>query len=295
MQEPVSAENSYTKEGISTHAKAGSGSEPRGGPTLLSISLLDQFTIGAADGDIGQVLDVYFDDRQWTVRYFVVKTGEWLSGREVLISPAQIRHADTTRGILDASLTREQVQGSPPVDAKKPVSRQAEADYARYYGVAPYWSGPHRWGPVPYPGLAPPSGRAPAVGPSTPGDDLRAGERSEQDPNLRSAQEVQGYGIEARDGSIGHVKDFLVDERAWAIRWMVVATRNWWPGKHVLISPQWIRRVSWDASAVFVDLQRGEIQGAPEYDPTTPVDRDLESRLVEHYGRPGYWDEERAA
>jgi hypothetical protein len=283
MQEPMDDENSYTKQGVPTQSTA----QPGGGPTLLSISLLDHFTIGAADGDIGQVLDVYFDDRQWTVRYFVVKTGGWLSGREVLISPAQVRRADPGHGVLHASLTREQVQGSPAVDAKKPVSRQAEAEYAQYYGVAPYWSGPHRWGPVPYPGLAPPVGPEPYA--------AEEETRSEPDPSLRSAQEVQGYGIEARDGSIGHVKDFLMDERAWAIRWMVVATRNWWPGKHVLISPQWIRRVSWDASAVFVDLQREQIRGAPEYDPTAPVDRGLEARLVEHYGRPGYWDDERAA
>jgi hypothetical protein len=234
------------------------------------------------------VLDVYFDDRQWTVRYFVVKTGGWLSGREVLISPVQVRRADTTRGVLHASLTRDQVQGSPPVDLKKPVSRQEETAYARYYGVAPYWAGP-------YPGVVPPVVDAPGPLPGAAEEEILARERPRQVLHLRSAHELQGYGIEARDGSIGHVEELLVDERSWAIRWMVVATRNWWPGKHVLVSPQWIRRVSWDASAVFVDLQRDEIRSAPEYDPNVPVDRDLESRLVAHYGRPGYWENERAA
>lgn len=263
---------------------------------LLTTSQLEDFSIGATDGDIGQVRDVYFDDRQWTVRYFVVHTGGWLRGREVLISPVQIRRADTTHGVLHTSLTRAQVEGSPPVDAKKPVSRQEETAYSTYYGFAPYWAGPYRWGSVADPWLVPPAGQAPGPQPSTAEEEILARERSQQDPHLRSARNVQGYGIAARDGGIGHVEDSLVDERSWAIRWMIVDTQNWWPGKHVLVSPQWIQRVSWDDSAVFVDLARDQIQAAPEYDPNLPVDRELEARVAAHYGRRGYWEEkERAA
>ncbi|MFB3817651.1 MAG: PRC-barrel domain-containing protein [Candidatus Methylomirabilales bacterium] len=262
---------------------------------LLSTSQLDQFSIGASDGDIGRVRDVYFDDRHWTVRYFVVHTGGWLRGREVLISPVQIRRADTTRGILHASLTRAQVEGSPPVDAKKPVSRQEEAAHSSYYGFAPYWAGPNRWGPVADPWLVPRMGDPVGPQPSRPEEEILARERSQQDPHLRSAREVRGYGLEARDGSIGHVEDFLVDPRSWAIRWVIVDTQSWWPGKHVLVSPRWVQRVRWDASAVSVDLPRDQIRSAPAYDPNLPVDRDLESRLAAHYGRRGYWEEEERA
>jgi hypothetical protein len=47
----------------------------------------------------------------------------------------------------------------------------------------------------------------------------------EGDPHLRSCKELIGYGIEARDGSIGEVRDFVLDERSWTIRDVVVDTR----------------------------------------------------------------------
>jgi hypothetical protein len=66
------------------------------------------------------------------------------------------------------------------------------------------------------------------------------------DPHLRSTDEVTGYHLVALDGEIGHVDDFIIDDETWAIRYLVVATRNWWPGKKVLISPKWIESVSWE-------------------------------------------------
>jgi hypothetical protein len=110
------------------------------------------------------------------------------------------------------------------------------------------------------------------------------------DPNLRSVRDVTGYYIQAIDGDIGHVEDFIVDDREWAIRYMVVDTRNWWPGKKVVVSPDWIRQVSWRESQVHVDLTRDALQSAPEYDPDLPLARDYESRLFQHHGRRGYWD-----
>jgi hypothetical protein len=85
---------------------------------------------------------------------------------------------------------------------------------------------------------------------------------------------------------------FLVDDRTWAIRSMVVDTRNWLPGRKIRRSPQWIRSVSWADSKVHVDLPRDPVQGAPEYDPDAAVERELEARLYDHYRRPKDWDEE---
>ena len=94
----------------------------------------------------------------------------------------------------------------------------------------------------------------------------------------------------ARDADIGHVDDFLVDDRAWAIRYLVADTRNWWPGKKVVLSPEWIDTVSWPDSRVYVDLRTDQIKAAPEYDPTLPFERDYETRLFEHHGRRKYWE-----
>ena len=74
-----------------------------------------------------------------------------------------------------------------------------------------------------------------------------------------------GYHIEAGDGEIGRVEDFIVDDRTWAIRYLDVDTRNWWPGKKVLVSPAWIDKVSWPDSKVYVDLSREAIKNGPEW------------------------------
>ena len=112
------------------------------------------------------------------------------------------------------------------------------------------------------------------------------------DSHLRSSEAVTGYHIEAADGEIGHVDGFLVDDEAWAIRYIEVATRNWWPGKKVLVSPAWIERVSWTASKVYVGLTREAIKNAPEYAESMPITREYENRLYFHYGRPPYWLQE---
>jgi PRC-barrel domain protein len=246
-------------------------------------------TIAAADGDIGSVADLYFDDLSWTVRYLVVDTGTWLPGRQVLISPLSVREAADK---ILVGLTRAQVKGSPPIDADKPVNRQQEEAIARHYDQRYYWEGPYRWGLLAYPGM-PPVPTAPVLADGI-ADEMAARGRAGTggDPSLRSTGDVTGYYIAAADGDIGHVDDFLIDDRAWAIRYLVVDTRNWWPAKKVLLSPEWIQTVSWADSQVRVDLRRDEIKGAPEHDPGRPFDREYENRLVEHHRRRKYWESE---
>jgi len=111
------------------------------------------------------------------------------------------------------------------------------------------------------------------------------------DPHLRSTDSVQGHNLQALDGEIGHVEDFVIDDETWAIRYLIVDTRNWWPGKKVLISPQWIERVSWSESKVFVNLSREAIKQSPEYTEESLLTRDYETGLHQHYQREGYWAE----
>jgi len=192
---------------------------------LRSASHLKGTSLAATDGEIGSVQDLYFDDLTWTVRYLIVDTGAWLPGRQVLISPRSVR-SSTDENSVPVALSKEQVKDSPSIDTDKPVDRQYEAQYSQYYGYPYYWGGPYRWGATPYPsgGLLT---EARAVSAALPSGASR----------LRTARNVMGYYIEAVDGDIGHVEDFLVDDHEWAIRYMIVDTRNWWPGKKVIISP----------------------------------------------------------
>jgi hypothetical protein len=102
---------------------------------------------------------------------------------------------------------------------------------------------------------------------------------------------VIGHHIHALDGEVGHVEDFILDEETWSIRYMVVATKNWGGAKHILVSPQWIKRVSWEESTVFVNQSIDALKNSPEYTPET-LNRDYEARLYRHYDWQGYWVDE---
>jgi sporulation protein YlmC with PRC-barrel domain len=260
--------------------------------TLWRAHELEGYSISARDGDVGHVYDFFFDGQSWTVRHIVVDTGTWLSGRRVLISPRAIVRVDPSRTTFECALTRAQVEGSPDVDTDLPVSRQREIELATYYNYPDYWGGPLRWGTtempaVPYP--AAPLPLHPPVGSASVAEEVRARARESGDPHLHSARKVRGYSIRATDGDLGHVEDFLIDDVAWAIRYLVVDPRNWWPGNHVVISPEWITDVNWDDSVVGVNVDRASIRNAPVYDPEV-VNREWETQYHRSLGRPGYWD-----
>jgi hypothetical protein len=114
--------------------------------------------------------------------------------------------------------------------------------------------------------------------------------KEQTDPHLRSTKELIGYKIHAQDGDIGHVEDFVVHEDDWIIRYMVIDTRNWLPGRKVIIPPDWwIKDISWADSEVVVNVKREDIKKSPEFDPAEPINREYETRLYDYYGRPKYW------
>lgn len=242
--------------------------------------------IRATDGELGTVEQLYFDDETWGIRYLTAKTGSWLNGREVLISPMSVLRADWQTRRLDVSLTKKQVENSPDIDTRKPVSRQHEAEFSGYYGYPYYWCGPYLWGRGVYPmGMM----AQPSLYKGTAADRIR---KESTDSHLRSTEAVTGYEIESKDGEIGHVDNFIVDDEAWAIRYIEVTTKNWWPGKKVLFSPAWVERVSWTDSMVYVALTQEAIKNCPEYVDSTPITREYENRIYFHYGRPPYWLDE---
>lgn len=255
---------------------------------LKSVEELKGYTVQATDGDVGSVAEFFFDDDNWTVRYLVVDTGSWLMGRKVLISPLALGTVDWNLQVLRVNMNRERVENSPGIETDKPVSRQHETDYYDYYGYPYYWTGPYLWGPFYYPAAYPGYG---AAGRSAVEKEIAAARHQQTDVHLRSTKEITDYYIEASDGDIGHVEDFLIDDESWTIRYMVVDTRNWWPGKKVLVSPEWIRGINWRDSKVHLDLTREAIRNGPEYDAHALPSRDYEKRLYDHYGRHDYWSE----
>jgi hypothetical protein len=252
---------------------------------LLSLADLDHYALLGTDSSIplGHVRDVYFDDETWVARYFVVETGIWLDSRKVLISPLAVRSADRMEKLLRVGLTQDEVRRSPEIDTAKPVSRQQEREFTSYYGYPYYWERAGLWGGGPYPEVEAPGDRDGATAAGLPTSSTHA------DGHLRSGKAVSGYHVHALDGDIGQAQGLLVDERSWAVRFLFVRTGHWWHGHTVLLAPEWIERVIWKESALYVDLTRAQVLGAPNYNPGSDFDREQEIGVYGHYGRPGYW------
>jgi len=217
-------------------------------------------SIEGTDALAGNVRDLLFNDQTWDIKHLVVHTGNWLTGHSELLSPKVVETADWHGRHLRVHLTKEEVERQPPLGDVPMIARRDEAEARKLIAWETYWTG------------------------------ILAGfDARETDPHIDSAKEVNGYRIEAFDGIIGHVEDFIVDDDTWKIRYLVVDTRNWFPGRHVLLMPMSVRTISWDLRKIHVELSRETIRSSPDYDRTVPVDRPYEERLHDHYDVPKYW------
>lgn len=216
--------------------------------------------ISATDGEMSPVKDFYFDDQTWMIRYLVVDTGPWLTGRQVLLTPQAFgthavgSHAfgmaAATDDVLHVKLTRKQIEDSPSIDAHRPISRQYEDEYYRYYGWQAYWQGDGVWG------LA---GLSPITPIPVPATRPHHGHNQRDDLHLRSTKAATGYSLHANDGEVGTVSGFMVDGPSWEIRELVVETGYWDAGKPIFVMTKNIARVSYDDSGVFVNLSKADI------------------------------------
>ena len=213
---------------------------------LRSMKQLYGEKLRASDGEIGHVKDFYFDDQKWVVRYAVVDTSSWLLGRLVLIAPHAFGNLDQHRSLLLVNLTRQQIENSPPIELHKPVSRQYEEEYYRYYEFVPIVQPP----PSPLPS-------------EEAGESDNA--RNVNDPHLRSTHAVTGYHLQTSEETIGHITDFMMDDKSWAICHLVVETGTWFSGKEIVISPSHVDRINYEDSKVFVNLTKEAILQAPEF------------------------------
>lgn len=246
---------------------------------MKSLKELSGFAIHATDGDIGSVEDFYFEDGSWKIRYVVVDTGHWLPGRQVLLSMVAVGQPEWDKRKLPVSLTRQKVKESPDVNSELPILRQEEIELHRHYLWEPYWmpgfGGLFEGFPGPYPFPVMPADE-PAVEPPSADD-------QQKDPHLRSIDEMLGYDVESNDGAVGHVENFLFDEKDWTIHWLVIDTGTWFAGKRVLFPMSGIKQITLSDQTVYLDLVRDAILNSPAYDPDLPVDAQLEDKMNEHY------------
>lgn len=200
---------------------------------LWRASEITGYAIEGIDGHVGSIHDLLFSHDDWRLRWLVVDTGKWLPGRKIVVPIHVADKPNAVRKEIVVELSLQQATQSPDIDVSGPVSRQAEATLYQHYGWPPYWDG-------------------------TP---------DHADP-LRGVHQVLGLHIQATDHAVGHVDDFLVSDDDWSLRYMVADTRNWLPGRKVLVAPRWIGDIHWEKRDVAVKLTREQVRNGPPYDPS---------------------------
>jgi hypothetical protein len=254
---------------------------------LFAVSGLEGCPIAASDGHIGAVKDFLFDDRSWKIRWMVVDTGDWLPGRKVLILPSAIaplqippkpRLPMMSPGEsleVSVNLTRQQIEASPEAREDDPLSRDMEALLYDYYGFDPDWAETNLGENTLVPEAASREAEGIETGPAG-------------DAHSRSLASVKGYHVHASDGELGHVENLLADDVSWDIRYLVIATRSWWPGKIVRLAPYAVTGVNWVDRQVNLNVTRDQVKSAPAWDPLAMTDEVSEQQLHRHFGWPGY-------
>lgn len=232
-----------------------------------NVKSLIGYTMGATDGEIGKVRDFYFDDLTWTIRYLIVETGSWLSGRKVLISPQAIITPVLSKKTIPVNLAMDQIRNSPDIDTDKPVSRQHEEMLYRHYPWSIYWEG----------GVF-------GMDQILPRDiNISKDQWDKGNPHLRSVDNMRGYVIRATDGNVGDVADFIFEDSTWRVSFLVVDTGKLFPGKKVLLFPDMISEISWEDSAISVSVTKDDIKHSPHYDHDKPIDEGYDALLRDHY------------
>jgi hypothetical protein len=246
-----------------------------------------EYTAEGSDGELGPVVDFYFDAFNWEVRYLVVDAEPAAFGQRVPLAPDAIVAVDHDGQRVEFDLDADQVRRSPTVEESIPLGRRAESELAKHFGWQTYWED--------YPERASDPHAAEVPLSSVPDDPAAPESRTERHPPetdlaLRSATEVFGYAVEALDGTPGQLLDLLVDPEEWVVRYLVVGTEDAPEGRPVLVSPSWVQEIDWDQKRLHVDISADQVTQAPEWQPGQPVDRAFEERVHDHYGRPRYWE-----
>lgn len=244
---------------------------------LSTLSSLYNYTLWTKDGELGNVADTYFEDETWVIRYLVVDLNRWLPGRKVLVPPSIADQPRDDKGRIPVSMTRDSVRISPEFSSDQPVSRQLEDQIHSFFGWQPYWSGEPEGG---------------SVSPKAPEGENMTGDRQaesipDHDPegksHLRSARDMVGYKIEATRQPVGTLADLLVDDESWMVRYLVVDVGQPDTTRQVVIAADTVETIDWRQLAIYLDLDRENIERAPSYEAAPVLPEALERELERHF------------
>ena len=212
------------------------------------------FSLKTTDDEIGVVKDFLVDDRSWAVRYLSIDTSKWLPlSRKVLISPISFQQFDLDDSLVHVNLSAQQVKDSPSIDEHKPISRVYEELMFTYFGYGYYWMGPGIWGDY--------------GSPNRLVDEIDKNELDaelEQDKpvnHLRSFDELLDYKFVANGEEVGHISDFVLNDKTWLIESVIVDTSEWLSSAHHYYIPiKHVTNIDWSDKQAECDLSVEKIK-----------------------------------
>ncbi|MFD2630258.1 PRC-barrel domain-containing protein [Oceanobacillus kapialis] len=227
---------------------------------LFFTSDLKSYNIHAADGEMGKVKDMYFDDEKWAIRYAIVDTRKWLPGRRVLLSPSSFITLNENDKHLEVEYDKEKVRNSPSISEESAVTKDTEDSLIGYYGWSRYWAGNMLWGANdrPLADFPPPEEPQHEV------YDQQLEEQSRYD--LRSEDETIGFKVHANDGKIGSVADMIFDSEYWKLRYIVVQdSETFTEEQYYVYHTDQIESVDWFEEDIYIKGTLTETKNAAQY------------------------------
>ncbi|NGP46129.1 PRC-barrel domain containing protein [Bacillaceae bacterium SIJ1] len=271
---------------------------------------LESYKLGATDGDIGKIEDFYFDESQFVVRYIVADTRTWFFGGEVLLSPEAFQKVDPSDRIVHVNLTKDQIKDSPKPNQEQPINRQFEKDLSDFHGWRYYWlsaggagagyNTPGTGAPGPVVPVAPVPEEAGShsqrnldetVDETHEGYEEKELEEHLQHENsqLQSMDDLKGYEVHVKEGYVGKIDDMILEDGTWKIRYLVVDVGIGIDTKLVLISPDWVKEISWIDQTITAPLEHDLVEHAPVFEEDQPLTREYEEKLYDYYNQQRYW------
>jgi sporulation protein YlmC with PRC-barrel domain len=200
----------------------------------------------AEDGFAGEVRNVNINTTDWRIAEVEIKIGGWFRSRSVRIPGVALRRPVGLTGMLPVALSRQEIKESP-----------LEANQSEFFGEP-------KKEPISVISLGRTSGA----------------------PQLANWESIVGYRAYALDGLVGTLRDLIVDDDEWAIRYLVVEMALNSAEYQTLVPSDWVSGLYTEHSSISLSLSTSEIEGSPEYDPRTPINQDIEGRLYDYYGQP---------
>ncbi|MCE5328364.1 MAG: PRC-barrel domain-containing protein [Planctomycetaceae bacterium] len=107
---------------------------------------------------------------------------------------------------------------------------------------------------------------------------------------LASMRTLASARIHAADKPIGKVEDFYFEQRNWIVRYLVLDTHVWLPGRRVLVAPAAVEDIDWSQGEVHLALSREQVRNSPSVDDKVTISREHETMLAKYFGWLPYWE-----